>query len=72
MLKSIATSRSECLAKQENKVIAIISYNTDYIAPDSIEFFGDEKRSKRRLKKKKNSLIVKNILMAKNWFVGNF
>ena len=52
MLKSIATSRSECLGKQENKVIAIISYNTDYIAPDSIDFFGEEKRSKRRLKRK--------------------
>ena len=32
-----ATARSECTAKQENKV----SYNTCYIAPDLIDFFGD-------------------------------
>ena len=30
MLKSIATTRSECTAKQENKA----SYNTYYIVPD--------------------------------------
>ena len=34
MLKSIATARSECTAKQEN--------NTDYIVPDLIEAFGDD------------------------------
>ena len=38
MLKSIATARSECTAKQENKA----SYNTDYIVPDLIDFFGDD------------------------------
>ena len=38
MLKSIATARSECIAKQENKA----SYNTDYIAPDLTDFFGDD------------------------------
>ena len=38
MLKSTATARSECTAKHENKV----SYNTDYIVPDSIDFFGDD------------------------------
>ena len=32
MLKSIATARSECTAKHENKA----SYNTDYIVPDWI------------------------------------
>ena len=37
MLKSIATARSECTAKQENKA----SYSTDYIACDLIDFFGD-------------------------------
>ena len=37
MLKSIATV-SDCKAKQENKA----SYNTDYIVPDLIEFFGDD------------------------------
>ena len=35
MLKSIATARSECTAKYKNKV----SYNTDYIVPDLIDFF---------------------------------
>ena len=38
MLKSIATARTKCTTKQENKV----SYNTDYIPPDLIEFFGDD------------------------------
>ena len=38
MLKTIATARSECTAKQENKA----SYITDYILPDLIDFFGDE------------------------------
>ena len=41
MLKSIATARSECTAKQENKV----SYNTDYIAsqtPYLIDLFGND------------------------------
>ena len=37
MLKSITTTRIECTAKQENKM----SYNTDYILPDFIDFFGD-------------------------------
>ena len=36
MLKSIATARSECTAKQQNKV------KTDYIALDLIDFFGDD------------------------------
>ena len=38
MLKSIATTRSECTAKQENKA----NYNTDYIVPDLIDFFGND------------------------------
>ena len=38
MLKSIATARGECTAKQKNKA----SYNTYYIVPDLIEFFGDD------------------------------
>ena len=38
MLKSFAKARSECTAKQENKA----SYNTDYIVPDLIDFFGDD------------------------------
>ena len=38
MLKITAMARSECTAKHENKV----SYNTDYIVPDLIDFFGDD------------------------------
>ena len=38
MLKSIATARTKCTEKQENKV----SYYTDYIFPDLIDFFGNE------------------------------
>ena len=38
MLKSIATARSECTAKHENKA----SYNTDYIVPDFIDFFDND------------------------------
>ena len=38
MLKSISTACSECTAKQENKA----SYNTHYIVPDLIDFFGDD------------------------------
>ena len=38
MLKSIATARSECTAKHENKT----SHNTDYIVSDLTEFFGDD------------------------------
>ena len=52
MLKSIATARSECTAKQENKA----SYNTDYIVPDLIDFFGDDwKKIKTQIEKKKYS-----------------
>ena len=38
MLKSITTARSECTAKHENKA----NFNTDYIVPDLIDFFGDD------------------------------
>ena len=38
MLKSIAKTLSECTAKQENNT----NYNTDYIVPDFIDFFGDD------------------------------
>ena len=38
MLKSIATARSECKAKHENKA----SYSTAYIVPDLIDLFGDD------------------------------
>ena len=38
MLKTIATARSECTSKHFNKV----TYNTDYIVPDLVDFFGDD------------------------------
>ena len=54
MLKSIATARSECTVRQENKA----RYNTYYIAPDLIDFFGDDwKEIKTQLEKKLNSLL---------------
>ena len=65
ILKSIATARSECTAKHENKA----SHNTDYIVPSLAMI---EKKSKRRLKKE-IFIIVKNIVLNKNWFVvSNF
>ena len=69
MLKSIATARSECTAKQENKA----SYNADYIVSDLIDLFAMiENRSKRRLKKE-IFIIIKNIVLTKSWFVfSNF
>ena len=66
-VESIATARSECTAKQENQA----SYNTDYIFPDLIDSLAMiEKRLKRRLKKE-IFIIVKNIVLIKNWFVVN-
>ena len=50
MLKSIATARSECTAKQENKV----SYNTYYIVPDLIDFFGDDSKEIKTQTEKRN------------------
>ena len=56
MLKNIATVRSGCTAKHQNKA----SHNTDYIVPDFIDFFDDdwkeintqiEKRNIRNCKK---------------------
>ena len=68
MLKSIATARSECTAKQENKV----SYKTYYIVPDLIDFFGDDWNEIKTQAEKRN-IIVKNIVLTKNWFVfSNF
>ena len=66
MLKSIAAP-SECTAKQ-NKA----SYNTDYIVSTLTSMAMIEKRSKPRLKKE-IFIIVKNIVLTKNWFiVSNF
>ena len=69
MLKSIATTRSECTAKQENKA----SYNTYYIVPDLIDFFGDDWKEIKTQTEKEIFIIVKNIVLTKNWFVfSNF
>ena len=38
ILKSIAATRSECTAQQENKA----SYKTDCIVSDLIDIFGDD------------------------------
>ena len=49
MLKSIATARSESTAKYEKKA----SYNTDYVIPDLIDFFGDDwKEIKKQIEKR--------------------
>ena len=56
MLKSIATTRSECAAKQESKA----SYNADYISPDLIDFFGDDWKE-INIALTKNWFVVSNI-----------
>ena len=69
MLKSIATARSECTAKQENKA----SYNTYYIVPDLVDFFGDDWKEIKSQAEKSLFIIVKNIALTKNWFIlSNF
>ena len=68
MLKSIATACSECKAKHENKA----SYNTAYIVPDLIDFFGDDWKEIKTQTEKEIFIIVKNIVLTKNWFVSNF
>ena len=50
MLKSIATARSECTAKQENKG----NYNTYYIVPDLIDFFGSDWKEIKAQTEKRN------------------
>ena len=50
MLKSIATAFSECTAKQENKAC----YNTYYIVPDLINFFGDDRKEIKMQTEKRN------------------
>ena len=67
MWKSIATARSECTAKHEKKA----SYNTNYIVPDLIEFFGDDWKEIKAQMKKEIFIIVKNIVLTKIWFVAS-
>ena len=65
MLKSIATARSECTTKHEKKT----SYNTGYIVPDLIDFFGDDWKEIKTQIEKRNIHYCKKYCMAKNWFV---
>ena len=67
MLKSIATTRSEYTAKQENKA----SYNTDYIVPDLIDFFGDDWKEIKTQTEKRNIYNCKKSC-TENWFVCGF
>ena len=50
MVKSTATTRSECTAKQENKA----NYNTGYIIPDLIDFFGNDWKEIKTQTEKRN------------------
>ena len=50
ILKSIATVRSECTAKHQNKA----NYNIDYIVPDLIDFFGDDWKEIKTQTEKRN------------------
>ena len=50
MLKSIATAHSECIVKQEIKA----SYNTCYIVPNLIDFFGDDWKEIKAQTEKRN------------------
>ena len=63
--KNIATARTECTTKHENKA----SYNTDYLVPDLIEFFGNDWNEIKLTLKKEIFIYVKNIVLTKNWFV---
>ena len=57
MLKSTATACSECTAKYKNQV----SYNTDYIVPDLIDFFGND------LKEIKTQIEQRSIYICKKY-----
>ena len=61
--KSIATTRSECATRHENKA----SYNTDYIVPDLIDFFGDDWKVIRTqiARKKKYLYLLKKLYWLK-------
>ena len=49
MLKNIATARSECSTKNENKA----NYNTDYIVSDLVDFFNNDwKEIKTQIEKR--------------------
>ena len=67
LLKTIAAARSECRAKQEKKA----SCNTDNIVHDLIDFFGDDCKEIKTQTKKEIFIIVKDIVLSKNWFVDS-
>ena len=51
------------MSAQQNKNKA--SYNTDYIVPDLIDFFGDDwKEIKTQIEKR--NIVLKNIVLTKN------
>ena len=62
MLNIIAKGRSECTAKQENKA----SYNTNYIVPNLIDFFGDDWKKIKTQTEIRNIHNCKNIVLTKN------
>ena len=57
MLKIIATTRSECTTKYENKA----SYNTDYIVSGLIDIFGDDWKQIRKQVEKRNVYICERL-----------
>ena len=71
MLKSVAATRIECTAKHRLQHRRATTHTTLFlILLTSLAMI--EKRSKRRLKKE-IFIIVKNIVLTKNWFVfSNF
>ena len=58
MLKSIATARSECTGKHENKA----SYNIDYNVPDLVDFFANDWKEIKAQIEKRNIHNCKKIL----------
>ena len=63
MLKNIATAQSECTTQHKN----MVSYNTDYIIPNFIDFFGDDwKRIEKWIEKRSIYIFVINIMLTKN------
>ena len=69
MLKSIATARNVCTAKQESKA----RYNTGQIASDLIDFFGDNWIEIKTQTEKRNIHNCEKYLLTKSCFVvSNF
>ena len=60
MLKIIATTRSECTTKYENKA----SYNTDYIVSGLIDIFGHDWKEIRKQVEKRNIYICERLKIS--------